>query len=247
MTTWHRALDAAGQYFTIALDYTDPAGTPMFAAYFPNILTREFIDADGGVSTDHTGAQVSLWREAYTLDQFDTWKRQRHIVEPLYASTAQPGRYFPRMHRGPEGPARDAEAYRTTVRVARSLSRRLTDIFQVVDPARAHADVFGHELRQLLILACTEVESAWQSVLRANAYPGDRWTTRDYVKLLAPMRLDHFAVRLVEAPAYGEIRPFRDWSAANPTASLPWYGAYNATKHNREAELNCATLDATAT
>jgi hypothetical protein len=41
-----------------------------------------------------------------------------------------------------------------------------------------------------MLLACTEVECQWRSVLEANDYPGTRFTTNDYVKLLSVMRLD---------------------------------------------------------
>jgi hypothetical protein len=127
---------------------------------------------------------------------------------------------------------------------ARSLFSRLRNIFQIIEPTTAHDRVFGHELRQLLILACTEVESSWRAVLSANDYPGERWTTNDYVRLLGPMKLDQYIVTLASHPGYGEIRPFDGWSASNPTPTLGWYDAYNATKHNREGELPRASLRA---
>jgi len=122
----------------------------------------------------------------------------------------------------------------------------IVSIFQVVEPTHTHDSVFGHELRQLLILACTEVESSWRAVLSANAYPpgSGRWSTNDYVKLLRPMRLDKYVVTLASHPGYGEIAPFYGWLTTDPTHSLGWYDAYNLTKHNREEELHRATLRA---
>lgn len=38
------------------------------------------------------------------------------------------------------------------------------------------------------------------------------------------------------------IRPFSGWGAAAPTKTLPWYHAYNQTKHEREAHLSSATV-----
>jgi hypothetical protein len=141
------------------------------------------------------------------------------------------------------------DAYTGTVRIARSLFARLRDIFQVIEPCHEHDAVYGHELRQLLILACTEVESSWQAILKANGYPDTtksgkprRWTTKDYVKLLEPMRLHSYRLSLAAHPSYGDIWPFQGWEADNATGSLPWYDAYNKTKHNREIELKRATL-----
>jgi hypothetical protein len=171
------------------------------------------------------------------------FKRDKHIVGEVDA-TMTPGHHFPRVYRGLERPPVDVAARTATMRAARSLFSRLRGIFQVVEPIHAHDSVHGHELRQLLILACTEVESSWRAVLSSNDYPqGDgRWSTNDYVKLASPMKLDHYTVTLATHPEYGEITPFDGWCTTNPTRSLPWYNAYNRTKHDREEQLHCASL-----
>jgi hypothetical protein len=38
------------------------------------------------------------------------------------------------------------------------------------------------------------------------------------------------------------VTPFASWNVGNPTASLPWYDAYNAVKHDRERNLGRATM-----
>ena len=75
--------------------------------------------------------------------------------------------------------------------------RSLSDVTGYIEPTRAHDAVHGHEIRQLLLLACTEVESAWRSILQLNwpACP-DRLTTNQYVQLCAAMGLDEWEVRL---------------------------------------------------
>lgn len=124
----------------------------------------------------------------------------------------------------------------------RLLLRQIEEILEVVEPTQEQWNVFGHRPRHLLVLACTEVESAWKSVLMENdASIGNRLTTNDYVRLKAPMKLDEFVVKLISFPAV-EMQPFKVWSAQNPTGSLPWYSAYNETKHGREMFLSSATL-----
>jgi len=127
------------------------------------------------------------------------------------------------------------------------LLQQLSLVFETVEPASANADVFGPALRHLLIVACTEVEAAWRGILSANSYPqAARLTTNDYVKLLAPMRLDEYALRLaLYQDEWTEIvTPFATWDPTQATQSLTWYDAYNATKHDREGSRSRASLRA---
>lgn len=128
---------------------------------------------------------------------------------------------------------------------ARNLLGQLSDVFRYIEPSTTTRATYGDQLRSLLILACTEVESAWKAVLAANdGLPANgRATTNHYVKLMGPMRLDEWGVGLLSYPDYAEIKPFTGWNASDPTGSLPWYDAYNDAKHNREEKLHRATLE----
>lgn len=122
------------------------------------------------------------------------------------------------------------------------LVQSMMHLFDTIEPVQAHEEVYGHRVRELLLLACMETESSWSSVLRANEYNGNRWTTQDYVKLQAPLVLDTFTVSLTRFPGWADFSPFAGWNAGQPTESLPWYDAYNNTKHNREAGFSSAEL-----
>lgn len=130
-----------------------------------------------------------------------------------------------------------------------ALYRRLADIFETVEPHPKNYSTHGHALRHLLILACTEVESAWRSIMTANGYlPQTKgkptaFTTRDYVKLKPVLRLGEWKVTLESYPFGGLYRPFEAWDDASPTKSLAWYDAYNAVKHDRAGELPRASLE----
>ena len=39
-----------------------------------------------------------------------------------------------------------------------------------------------------------------------------------------------------------KIQPFKGWDENNPTKSLPWYDAYNQTKHNSDLNFSKAKL-----
>ncbi len=122
-----------------------------------------------------------------------------------------------------------------------SLMHKLTEICQTVHPAPSNFAAYGHEIRNLLILACTEVEMHWRGVLEANGQSG-KFTTHNYVALLDAMRLDEFGILLPHYPWMSEVKPFQGWDKARPTESLPWYRAYNAVKHDREGSFEEGTL-----
>jgi hypothetical protein len=124
------------------------------------------------------------------------------------------------------------------------LLTKMLDIFESVEPADNNLQVYGHKVRELLLLAAMEVEASWAAVLNANGYgPNPRLNTTDYVKLLAPMLLDSYRLELTSYPSFPPFAPFECWRAVAPTQSLDWYHAYNLTKHNREEHLNAATLE----
>jgi hypothetical protein len=102
---------------------------------------------------------------------------------------------------------------------------------------------YGHEVRNLLVLACTEVEAQWKAILTANHYQATgRFNTNDYIKLLLPLHLADYSARSAQFPWMAAEKPFAGWDASQATGSLPWYDAYNAVKHDREANFSRATL-----
>lgn len=175
--------------------------------------------------------------------------------------TLLPGHYYPRIWRNGWTAAQDCprnfDAYPRDLAVARRaaaasvhrLLQQLSAVFETIEPTLANADVFGPALRHLLILACTEVEAAWRGILVANRHaralvPDARLNTTHYVELLAPMRLNEYELRLAlyQDEWTDVVAPFARWAAANPTASLSWYDAYNAAKHDREQSRGRANL-----
>jgi hypothetical protein len=169
-----------------------------------------------------------------------------------------PGQFHKRMWRGQMIAGARAlgmgRQERDSVRVSRMLAARLQDIFHYIEPEARHDVVYGHEVRSLLILACTEVENSCKAVLRDNGAaptwpPGhpaiargqkkDEFNMYDYSRLADPMKLAEWEVSLSTVPTYGSFRPFDRWKLGS---ALDWYSAYNKTKHDRELSLCEATL-----
>ncbi len=169
-----------------------------------------------------------------------------------------PGEFYPRMWRPPvptfnpgSSPEWNPSAQQETgiadiIAIGRvqltALTRQLGRICQTVQPEGKNLDAFGHDIRNLLILACTEAEAHWRGVLVANGETQDRYTTNGYVKLRAPMKLDEYAVMFPNYPWLPAFKPYAGWDASNATASLKWYQSYNAVKHDREKQFKEAAL-----
>jgi hypothetical protein len=170
----------------------------------------------------------------------------------------EPGQYHPRMFRA--GPieaqvSQYGSAWISSTTAAAPLFERLANVMRIIEPVRAHKSTYGHELRHLLILVCTEIENAWKEILIANDYdaePGwtekdkrarsEVWRSKQYAELAEPLRLDQWILRLSTAPLWEEIRPFKGWDIERATKSLRWYSANQQTKHTREMALDQATL-----
>lgn len=190
-------------------------------------------------------------------DGEDIWQCLRRLTgwfdggaNPFVALKVPPGYFHPRIARpqrdhwphAAHHPANAEDAERiaqSSVQLA-SLASSLQLICRTVEPKGDNLYAWGHDIRNLLILACTEVEAALKGVLAANGHRGE--TTRDYVKLAAPLRLKEYSAFFPSFPGLGEFRPFVDWDASKSTQTLSWYDAYNSVKHDRENYFERATL-----
>src|SRR5262249_35907400 len=160
-----------------------------------------------------------------------------------------PGQYYPRMARpnqyrrerayyGPDNEDLRREYVLQMGQVV-SLIQKLGEIGRFVHPEGPALQAYGHEIRNLLILACTEVETQWRAVMEANGKkPRNRG---DYVGLQPAMRLGDYAIVANRYPWLPPLRPFEGWGSGTPGA-LAWYDAYNAVKHHREGNFAEGTL-----
>lgn len=172
---------------------------------------------------------------------------------PFHEVTLAPGKFYPRIARPLDqhplespgfypGLEQDQDALAMTRVQLTVLVRALDRICETVHPTRANMGAFGNDIRNLLVLAAMEVEAQWKGILAANGVTADRPTTTNYIKLLIPMQLAAYNVRLTAYPWLAGIAPFATWAPSAPTKSLSWYDAYNLTKHDRETAFSSATL-----
>jgi hypothetical protein len=125
------------------------------------------------------------------------------------------------------------------------LIERLDELLRFIEPSPSTLQTYSHKTRELLILACTEVENIWKTYLRIARVPDPRrgdFTTKDYVRLNEPLHLGEFEISLPRYARIEWLRPFAGWLPAESTRSLPWYEAYNKTKHDRSTHFDKASL-----
>jgi hypothetical protein len=164
-----------------------------------------------------------------------------------------PGSYYRRMSRPSSSHPKESPGYNpdnltnhNLIETSRgqlsALREQLKRICRVVHPSDKTFKTFGHDIRNLLILACTEVEAHFKGVLKANGCSADG--TKDYVKLSPAMKLGEYAINFPFYPWLPPMRPFENWKlSATPTKDLKWYDAYNAVKHDRETQFELSTLE----
>ena len=183
--------------------------------------------------------------------------RQDGPTSNLIETKLAPGEFYPRIARPLEQHPNESPGIYPGIELIRdkvvnaqgqlvALALNLENICQVVHPTGPNLEAFGHEIRNLLILACTEAEAHWRGVLEENSISpsnGRDFTTVDYVKLTDAMRLKDYGARFPYYPWLPVMRPFEIWgTTGSPTKELPWYASYNAIKHDREKEFARATL-----
>jgi hypothetical protein len=191
------------------------------------------------------------------------------VANPLVINKCdfEPGQFYPRMARpqlinnsyigvAPKGPLylyeenmaamlpHDKSSLANSVNQLSILIEELKEIMRYVQPDKSNLNCYGHHTRNVLLLACMEFENECKGVLRAHSYSASNnyYSTNDFVKLLKPLRLSEYTIRLSYYPDLDPVSPFTGWNSAAPTQSITWYDNYNATKHDREISFSKADL-----
>ena len=148
--------------------------------------------------------------------------------------------------------AKNAEHY---VRAFLLIKEDLLTLFEYLEPSNECLTSYSYRIHALLMRTCIEVEANFKAILEENKFtpPARGSTMRHYRKVDATHHLSSYEVTL---PIWNGtplvLKPFEPWRAErglpspskpNPWPSLPWYQAYNASKHDRQDEFKQANLD----
>ena len=145
--------------------------------------------------------------------------------------------------------AKNAEHY---VRAFVLIQNELQSIFEYLEPSDECRSAYSYRIHALLMRTCIEVEANFKAILEENTFTppsGRSLNMTDYRKVDATHHLSAYEVML---PIWNgtppTLKPFEPWKARrglpNPGGlSLPWYQAYNASKHDRHDEFKKANFD----
>ncbi|WDE17164.1 hypothetical protein KMZ14_06440 [Acinetobacter schindleri] len=202
--------------------------------------------------------QVSIWsvldelmderREEISIESLNMHLRNNDIAEEeviLLEKAPYPGNYYPRIARENIHFNYVSNDFKQDARAYQNIQSSLDHLFNYIEPAEENLKAYGHKIRELLIITCTEVEYLLQKMLTENGYSkeNNRYTTKDYFKCKNVLKLNEYGVRLYHNLDLKLFKPFENWNFENSTESLPWYNAYNSVKHNRGDNIAQANLE----
>ena len=134
--------------------------------------------------------------------------------------------------------------YFSHIRQLELILDELKSVFRVAEPTQENLQTYGNTIRNIIILACPEIDSMMKKILKNNGIILDdkEYTTKQYFKLKVALRLGEYELQFKEFEHLGIFSPFLEWETNRPTQSLPWYDAYNKIKHDREANFHYANV-----
>lgn len=201
----------------------------------------QWIVSTGLTATEKKTGSLTDWvSRVFGADQI---KPANYLVGSAVAGVWRPALYYQSEVLQALGNSENNQ--QTAEQALRLLVERLDELLLYIEPDANGLKAYSHKTRELLILACTEVENTWKHYMRlAGATPvtGGDLTTKDYARLVGPLFLSEFEISLKPYGIVPPMRPFFGWNLAAPTRSLPWYDAYNKTKHDRSTHFGEATL-----
>jgi len=138
-------------------------------------------------------------------------------------------------------PINNFQDYSNQLRQLEIILDDMAEVFKTVAPSHKQLSVYGHAIRNIIILACTELDARMQSILVNNGVQsmGKHFEMLDYYKLKDALKLDEYELSFYR---YGDLGTFSPFSTWENNEQLYWYQAYNHIKHNREKHFAEAKL-----
>lgn len=122
------------------------------------------------------------------------------------------------------------------------LKRDLQRLFEFIEPCVNNYSTFSQRTFELLLRACTEVESNCKQILRANGHAVDNINILRFADLNGPMKLSDYVV-CCPAIEFPDFSPFGAFSNPDRNQRSPlWYRAYNEAKHDRANSFSSADV-----
>ena len=169
--------------------------------------------------------QVSIWsvldelmderREEISIESLNLHLRNNDIAEEeviLLEKAPYPGNYYPRIARENIHFNYVSNDFKQDARAYQNIQSSLDHLFNYIEPAEENLKAYGHKIRELLIITCTEVEYLLLKMLTENGYEQKKiYKTIDYIKCKDILKLNCFEVQLSQYPKLGTFKPLKHW------------------------------------
>jgi hypothetical protein len=143
--------------------------------------------------------------------------------------------------------AKNPEHY---IRAFQLIQNDLLKLFEYIEPDDCNLQTYSYRTHELLIRTCIEIEANFKAILKENVYspvdkrgkprPENQWNIDDYKKVNVTHHLAGYKIYVpIWNGAESVYEPYREWSMAG---KLPWYQAYNKSKHDRQMAFKEASF-----
>lgn len=123
----------------------------------------------------------------------------------------------------------------------------LQDLFQYIEPSPESSKTYSYKIHGLLMRTCIEVEANFKAILSENKYTPKLVNGKPKLDMSIYQKVNtthHLSSYEVLLPIWnGPRKIWKPFDAWNSGGSLPWYQAYNASKHDRQEEFKKANLE----
>ena len=116
------------------------------------------------------------------------------------------------------------------------LEKELSDSSRYIEP-NGQENVFSFEFRKIIILACTECETAFKALCEIIDSEKDRGSIADYKKIILKKYPKIVEAEVVVKRWHKTIRPFSNWD----NEKIFWWEVHQNVKHDRGAYFSKAT------
>ena len=130
------------------------------------------------------------------------------------------------------------------IRAFEVLQKDLIELFDSIEPADSNEATYSYRVHGLLMRACIEVEANFKAIANDNAlFTGAQLSmSGHYFQFNRSHHLSSYEVMMPVWTGAKNIRkPFALWSSG-AYSPLPWYQAYNNSKHDRQSAFDQAHL-----
>ena len=118
------------------------------------------------------------------------------------------------------------------------LEKDLSDSSRYIEPD-GQEKVYSFEFRKIIILACTECETAFKAICEAVDNTKKRGSISDYKTIILGRYPKIVDAEVTIRRWHRSIKPFLGWN----DGGLPWWTAHQNIKHDRGSNYNEATYE----